>query len=108
MRLDTQLTALHGGLPSRTTFLLFSGHSDPRGSRSFMRAGIKVRQSGGGGGGGGAAATAYTGMTMGGSGRGGASVVQWRMADDRVLEEAVMCADGPICSLMSRCSLVRS
>ena len=29
---------------------------------------------------------------MGGSGRGGASMVQWRMADDRVLEEAVMCA----------------
>ena len=29
---------------------------------------------------------------MGGSGCGGASVVQWSMADDRVLEEAVMCA----------------
>jgi hypothetical protein len=29
---------------------------------------------------------------MGGSGRGRASVVQWRMVDDRVLEEAVMCA----------------
>ncbi len=29
---------------------------------------------------------------MGGSGRGSASAVQWSMADDRVLEEAVMCA----------------
>jgi hypothetical protein len=29
---------------------------------------------------------------MGGSGHGRASVVQWSMADDRVLEEAVMCA----------------
>jgi hypothetical protein len=43
MRLDTQLTALHGGLPPRTVFLFFSGHSNPRGSRSFRRAGIKVR-----------------------------------------------------------------
>jgi hypothetical protein len=31
------------------------------------------------------AAAAYTGMTMGGNCRGGASVVQWSMADDRVL-----------------------
>jgi len=42
-RLDTQLTALHGGLPPRTTFLHFSGHRDTRGSQRFRRAGIKVR-----------------------------------------------------------------
>ena len=41
--LDTQLTALHGGLPPRNAFLLFSGHSDLHGSRSFRQAGIKAR-----------------------------------------------------------------
>ncbi|KAH9958157.1 hypothetical protein BC827DRAFT_1362457 [Russula dissimulans] len=96
--LDAQLTALHAALPARTAFLLFSGHSDPRGMSvlAARRAEYQAsqnqnqnqnqNQSGLAA----AAATTTTSGISGAHGTGaGAGAVRWSTADDRALEEAV-------------------
>ena len=91
--LDEPLTALHGALPRRTAFLIFSGHSDPRRMSALAgrRAEFQASQNQSQGQNGGTPVAAYAGTTTGGGG-GSASAVRWNTADDRALEETVMCA----------------
>jgi len=82
--LDALLTALHAALPPRTAFLLFSGHSDPRGMsalaarRAEYQASYQSQNQSGPAAGDGAATAAAA-----------AAAVRWSTADDRALEEAV-------------------
>ena len=91
--LNAQLTKLHAALPQRTAFLLFSGHSDPRGMSvlAARRAQYQASQNrnqnqnqnqhrepaSGAGAGAGAAGTEDS------------APVRWSTADERALEEAV-------------------
>jgi RNA exonuclease 1 len=88
--LEEQLTALHGALPPRTAFLLFSGHSDPRrmSALAARRAEFQASQNQSQRENGGTPVAAYAGTTTGGGGS--VSAVRWNTADDRALEEAVM------------------
>ena len=94
--LDEPLTALHGALPPRTAFPIFLGHSDPRRMSALAgrRAEFPASQNQSQGQNGGTPVAAYAGTTTGGGGGGGgsASAVRWNTADDRALEETVMCA----------------
>ena len=78
--LNAQLTTLHAALPPRTAFLLFSGHSDPRGmsvlaGRRAQYQASQNRKCGG--------ATSSAAETDDGE------PLRWSTADDRALEEAV-------------------
>lgn len=90
--LNAQLTKLHAALPQRTAFLLFSGHSDPRGMSvlAARRAQYQASQnqnqntntnrepaSGG------------VGADTGAAGTEDSAPVRWSTADERALEEAV-------------------
>jgi hypothetical protein len=88
--LNAQLTTLHAALPPRTAFLLFSGHSDPRNMsalaarRAQYQAQASQNQVNG------SAASIGTGT---GPAETDASVpLRWSTADERALEEAVVCA----------------
>jgi RNA exonuclease 1 len=100
--LDEQLTTLHAALPPRTTFILFSGHSDPRAMSALAarRAQFQAiqnqsqKQKEGGGvtavADNAAAGDAGMATTHGSAGATEAtSAVRWSTADDRALEEAV-------------------
>jgi len=91
VNLNAQLTALHAALPSRTAFLLFSGHSDPRAMSALAarRTQYQASQNQKGA----VVATAAPATAAAGTGVGGAEAqagaVRWSTADERALEEAV-------------------
>ena len=83
--LNAQLTKLHAALPQRTAFLLFSGHSDPRGMsvlaarRAQYQASQNQNQN----------RNREPASGAGAAGAEDSAPVRWSTADERALEEAV-------------------
>jgi RNA exonuclease 1 len=88
--LNAQLTTLHAALPPRTAFLLFSGHSDPRNMsalaarRAQYQAQASQNQVN--------VSAASIGTGTGPAGTDASVPLRWSTADERALEEAVVCA----------------
>ncbi|KAI0255657.1 hypothetical protein BJV78DRAFT_1177595 [Lactifluus subvellereus] len=76
-KLNDHLTTLHAGLPARTAFILFSGHSNPltMSTLAAQRAEYQGSQN-----------QIGPAAGMGGS----ASAVRWSSADSRAVQEAVI------------------